>query len=92
MSDRLYTVSELLQLNETSIPNNFKPVMGDGVKRSGNENEKAVKDIIKNVKEFNSVEGIDDENVHQKYPLLIIIKQQWMLILLMSQMINGKKE
>lgn len=70
MSDRLYTVSELLQLNETSIPNNFKPVMGDGVKRSGNENEKAVKDIIKNVKEFNSVEGIDDEKRTSKVPFI----------------------
>lgn len=63
MDGKVYTISELLQLNETSTPNEFKPVMGNGVKRGGNQSEKAVKDIIKQVKDFNDVEGIESKRV-----------------------------
>lgn len=51
--EEYYTVRELLQLNEGSAPKNeFKPKFGDGVKRGGNDNEKAVREIAKNAESY----------------------------------------
>lgn len=54
--DECYTVRELLQLNEESAPKNeFKPKFGNGAKRGSSENDKAVKEILKNVQAYDNV-------------------------------------
>lgn len=50
--DEYYTISEFLQLNEESAKNEFKPKFGNGAKRGSNENDKAVKEILKNAQAF----------------------------------------
>ena len=50
--EEYYTVGELLQLNEESARNEFKPKFGVGAKRGSSDNDKAVKEIIKNASEL----------------------------------------
>lgn len=53
--EEYYSVSELLQLNEESAKNEFKPKFGNGAKRSSND--KDVKDVIKNANSLNKGVG-----------------------------------
>lgn len=51
--DEVYTVKEFLQLNEEKTQKNeFEPKFGNGAKRGSNDNEKAVKEILKNAQAF----------------------------------------
>lgn len=58
-----YTISELLQLNEESARNEFKPKFGNGAKRSSSDNDKAVKDIIKNAEKLDKDGRREDKKV-----------------------------
>lgn len=50
--EEYYTIGELLQINEESARNEFKPKFGNGAERNSNNNDKAVKEIIKNASEL----------------------------------------
>lgn len=50
--EEYYTIGELLQLREESARNEFKPKFGNGAKRTSSDNDKAVKEIIKNASEL----------------------------------------
>lgn len=55
-----YTVGALLQINEESTRNEFNPKFGNGVKRNSSDNDKAVKDIIKNTEQLEKGVKKDD--------------------------------
>lgn len=61
--EECYTIGELLQLNEESARNEFNPKFGNGAKRSSSDNDKAVKDIIKNASELDKDVQKDDKPV-----------------------------
>lgn len=59
--EEYYTVGELLQINEESARNEFKPKFGVGAERSSSNNDKAVKEIIKNASELDKDAQKDDK-------------------------------
>jgi hypothetical protein len=61
--EEYYTIGELLQLREESARNEFKPKFGNGAKRTSSDNDKAVKDIIKNAEELDKDGRRDDKPV-----------------------------
>lgn len=61
--EEYYTIGELLQLNEESARNEFKPKFGNGAERNSNNNDKAVKEIIKNASELEKGVKRDDTPV-----------------------------
>lgn len=50
--EEYYTIGELLQINEESARNEFNPKFGNGAERNSSNNDKAVKEIIKNASEL----------------------------------------
>ena len=61
--EEYYTIGELLQINEESARNEFKPKFGNGAERNSNNNDKAVKEIIKNASELDKDAHMDDTPV-----------------------------
>ena len=61
--EEYYTIGELLQLREESARNEFKPKFGNGAKRTSSDNDKAVKEIIKNASELDKDAHRDDTPV-----------------------------
>jgi hypothetical protein len=61
--EEYYTIGELLQINEESARNEFKPKFGNGAERNSNNNDKAVKEIIKNASELEKGVKRDDTPV-----------------------------
>lgn len=61
--EEYYTIGELLQINEESARNEFKPKFGNGAERNSNNNDKAVKEIIKNASELDKDAHRDDTPV-----------------------------
>ena len=59
--EEYYTVGELLHLNEESARNEFNPKFGNGAKRNSSDNDKAVKEIIKNASELDKDAQKDDK-------------------------------
>lgn len=64
MGNNIYTVKQLLQLNEESTKNEFNPKFGNGVKRNSNDNDKAVKEILKNAESLNK--GVENKKIKRK--------------------------
>lgn len=61
--EEYYTIGELLQLREKRARNEFKPKFGNGVKRTSSDNDKAVKDIIKNAEKLDKDGRKDGKSV-----------------------------
>lgn len=61
--EEYYTIGELLQINEESVRNEFKPKFGNGAEHNSNNNDKAVKEIIKNASELDKDAHRDDTPV-----------------------------
>ena len=64
--EEYYTIGELLQLKEESARNEFKPKFGNGAKRTSSDNDKAVKEIIKNASELDKDGRRDDKPVQPR--------------------------
>lgn len=64
--EEYYTIGELLQINEESARNEFKPKFGNGAERNSNNNDKAVKEIIKNASELDKDAQREDKPVKPK--------------------------
>lgn len=61
--EEYYTIGELLQINEESARNEFKPKFGNGAERNSSNNDKAVKEIIKNASELDKDAHRNDTSV-----------------------------
>ena len=64
--EEYYTIGELLQLKEESARNEFNPKFGNGAKRNSSDNDKAVKDIIKNAEKLDKDGHRDDKPVQPR--------------------------
>lgn len=62
--EEYYNIGELLHLNEESARNEFKPKFGNGAERSSSDNDKAVKDIIKNASQLEK--GVEKNDIERK--------------------------
>ena len=61
--EEYYTIGELLQINEESARNEFNPKFGNGAERNSSNNDKAVKEIIKNASELDKDAHRNDTSV-----------------------------
>lgn len=64
--EEYYTIGELLQLKEESARNEFNPKFGNGAKRNSSDNDKAVKDIIKNAEKLDKDGHRNDKPVQPR--------------------------